>query len=286
MRWAARTAWTTWSFAVLPTICWRPSRTLAEATWTASAASRRRASLRGNDLTSRAVQPALILQRSQRSGAGLSPRRRPNPRAGPERATGAEPPTSRATPALAREPATSRSPAALARETVTSRPPAAPAREAVTSRPPAAPTRHHVSAAIRREVWARDAGRCAYTDHPGRRCPETAWSCITAKRLRWAARTPWTTWSFGVLPNLLDASGSPLWQPDRCSGNRIGALATGSVLWQPDRCSGNRIGALDRSSSWGPTTSVPPPLVRSSCDRSPIRTLRTTLARWCAKHFH
>src|SRR5690606_40812169 len=59
------------------------------------------------------------------------------------------------------------------REPVTSRPPAAPAREAVTSRPPAAPARRHVSAAIRREVWARDAGRCAYTDHRGRRCPET-----------------------------------------------------------------------------------------------------------------
>src|SRR5690606_28868310 len=64
-RWAARTAWTTWSFGVLPTICWRPSRTLAEATWTASAARRRRASLRGKDLTSRAVAPDLTLQRSQ-----------------------------------------------------------------------------------------------------------------------------------------------------------------------------------------------------------------------------
>src|SRR5690606_29938210 len=53
------------------------------------------------------------------------------------------------------------------------RPPAAPAREAVPSRAPAAPARRHVSAAIRREVWARDAGRCAYTDHRGRRCPET-----------------------------------------------------------------------------------------------------------------
>src|SRR5690606_8778013 len=59
------------------------------------------------------------------------------------------------------------------RKTVTSRPPAAPAREAVTSRATAAPARRHVSAAIRREVWARDAGRCAYTDHRGRRCPET-----------------------------------------------------------------------------------------------------------------
>src|SRR5690606_7196728 len=65
-RWAARTAWTTWSFGVLPTICWRPSRTLADATWTASAARRRRASLRGKDLTSRAVDPDLTLQRSQR----------------------------------------------------------------------------------------------------------------------------------------------------------------------------------------------------------------------------
>src|SRR5690606_38142676 len=70
-------------------------------------------------------------------------------------------------------PLTSRAPAALAREAVTSRAPAAPAREAVTSRATAAPARRHVSAAIRREVWARDAGRCAYTDDRGRRCPGT-----------------------------------------------------------------------------------------------------------------
>src|SRR5690554_251317 len=81
--------------------------------------------------------------------------------------------TSRPPAAPAREAVTSRAPAAPARETMTARPPAAPAREAVTSRPPAAPARRHVSAAIRREVWARDAGRCAYTDHRGRRCPET-----------------------------------------------------------------------------------------------------------------
>src|SRR5690606_7010658 len=62
-RWAARTPWTTWSFGVPPTICWRPSRTLAEATWTAGAARRRRASLRGRDLTARAVAPDLTLQR-------------------------------------------------------------------------------------------------------------------------------------------------------------------------------------------------------------------------------
>src|SRR5690606_29565717 len=135
-----------------------------------------------------------------------------SPRRGPSPATGAEPPTSRATPAPEREKVTSRAPAALARETVTARPPAAPAREAmtarppaalareaetsrasaglaretVTARPPAAPAREavtsrapaalarrHVSAAIRREVWARDAGRCAYTDDRRRRCPET-----------------------------------------------------------------------------------------------------------------
>src|SRR5690606_20922039 len=90
-RWAARTPWTTWSFGVLPTICWRPSRTLAEATWTASAARRRRPSLRGKDLATRAEEPDLTLQRSQRSGAGLSPRRGPSPQ------------TSRATPAPARE---------------------------------------------------------------------------------------------------------------------------------------------------------------------------------------
>src|SRR5690606_4421819 len=71
------------------------------------------------------------------------------------------------------ETVTSRPPAAPARETLPARPPTAPAREAVTSRAPAAPARSHVSAAIRREVWARDAGRCAYTDHRGRRCPET-----------------------------------------------------------------------------------------------------------------
>src|SRR5690606_12039216 len=64
-RWAARTPWTTWSFGVLPTICWRPSRTSVEATWTAGAARRRRASLRRKDLTSRAVAPDLTLQRSQ-----------------------------------------------------------------------------------------------------------------------------------------------------------------------------------------------------------------------------
>src|SRR5690606_32177157 len=94
--------------------------------------------------------------------------------------------TSRPPAALAREAVTSRPPAALARETVTSRglaaparesltsqAPAAPAREAVTSQAPAAPARRHVSAATRREVWARDAGRCAYTDDRGRRCPET-----------------------------------------------------------------------------------------------------------------
>src|SRR5690606_21158054 len=62
-RWAARTPWTTWSFGVLPTICWRPSRTLAEATWTAGAARRRRASPRGKDLTTRAAEPDLTLQR-------------------------------------------------------------------------------------------------------------------------------------------------------------------------------------------------------------------------------
>src|SRR5690606_3702660 len=77
--------YTTLFRSVLPTICWRPSRTLAEATWTAGAARRRRASLRGKDLTSRAVEPDLTLQRSQRSRAGPSP------------ATGAEPPTSRST---------------------------------------------------------------------------------------------------------------------------------------------------------------------------------------------
>src|SRR5690606_5205373 len=67
----------------------------------------------------------------------------------------------------------SQAPAASARKPVTSRPPAAPARKPVTSRAPAAPARRHVSAAIRREVWARDAGRCAYTDDRGRRSPET-----------------------------------------------------------------------------------------------------------------
>src|SRR5690606_22319279 len=81
--------------------------------------------------------------------------------------------TSRAPAALARETLTSRALAALAREAVTSSPPAAPARETVTSRPLAALARRHVSAAIRREVWTRDAGRCAYTDDRGRRCPET-----------------------------------------------------------------------------------------------------------------
>src|SRR5690606_32654253 len=45
MRWAARTPWTTSSVGVLPTIRWQPSRTLAEATWTAGAARRRRASV-------------------------------------------------------------------------------------------------------------------------------------------------------------------------------------------------------------------------------------------------
>ena len=39
--------------------------------------------------------------------------------------------------------------------------------------PNTAPARRYVSAAIRREVWARDAGRCAYTDDRGRRCAET-----------------------------------------------------------------------------------------------------------------
>src|SRR5690606_21131164 len=135
-----------------------------------------------------------------------------SPRRGPSPATGAEPPTSRATPAPAREAVTSQAPAAPARETATARPPAAPAREAMTARPPAALARagetsraaaglargavtskapaapareavtprapaalarRHVSAAIRREVWARAAGRCAYTDDRGRRCPET-----------------------------------------------------------------------------------------------------------------
>src|SRR5690606_32945228 len=76
-RWAARTAWITWSFGVLLTICWRPSRTLAEATWTAGAARRRRASLRGKDLTSRAAEPDLTLQRSHRPEATGSVR---NPR--------------------------------------------------------------------------------------------------------------------------------------------------------------------------------------------------------------
>ncbi|HLV19539.1 MAG TPA: HNH endonuclease signature motif containing protein, partial [Polyangiaceae bacterium] len=80
---------------------------------------------------------------------------------------------SRAPAAPAREAVTSRARAASARETVTSRAPAASARETLPSRPPAALARRHVSAAIRREVWARDAGRCAYTDHRGRRCPET-----------------------------------------------------------------------------------------------------------------
>src|SRR5690606_30445701 len=78
-RWAARTAWTTWSSGVLPTICWRPSRILAEGTWTAGAARRRRASLSGKDLTSRAVQQDLTLRRGQRSEAGPKPRRGPNP---------------------------------------------------------------------------------------------------------------------------------------------------------------------------------------------------------------
>src|SRR5690606_29137545 len=81
--------------------------------------------------------------------------------------------TARPPAAPAREPVTSQTPAAAAREAVTSRAPAAPARETVPSRLPAALARRHVSAAIRREVWARDAGRCAYADDRGRRCPET-----------------------------------------------------------------------------------------------------------------
>src|SRR5690606_3429122 len=81
--------------------------------------------------------------------------------------------TSRAPATPAREAVTSRAPAAPAREAATSRPHAAPAREAVTSRAPAALARRHVSAAIRREVWARGAGWCADTDHRGQRCPET-----------------------------------------------------------------------------------------------------------------
>ncbi len=81
--------------------------------------------------------------------------------------------TSGAPAALARKAVTAGAPTALAREGVPSRAPAALAREAVTSRAPAALARRHVIAAIRREVWARDAGQCAYTDPRGRRCPET-----------------------------------------------------------------------------------------------------------------
>src|SRR5690554_5948122 len=91
----------------------------------------------------------------------------------PAREAARETVTPRAPAAPAREAATSRAHAAPAREPVTSRAPAALAREAETSRAPAAPARRHVRAATRREVWARDAGRCAYTDDRGRRCPET-----------------------------------------------------------------------------------------------------------------
>ena len=45
--------------------------------------------------------------------------------------------------------------------------------DAAPARGSAAPARRHVSVAVRREVWARDAGRCAYTDDRGRRCAET-----------------------------------------------------------------------------------------------------------------
>ena len=60
----------------LLTICWRPSRTLAEATWTAGAARRRRASLRGKDDLAGGGAGA-DLQRSHRSEATGSVR---NPR--------------------------------------------------------------------------------------------------------------------------------------------------------------------------------------------------------------
>src|SRR5690606_20940901 len=74
-RWAARTAWITWSFGVLLTICWRPSRTLAEATWFAVAPRRPRAPLRGKVLTPRAAAPDLPLQRSHRREATGSVRK-------------------------------------------------------------------------------------------------------------------------------------------------------------------------------------------------------------------
>ena len=113
-RGAARTAWTTWSSGVLPTICWRPSRTWPKphgaqaregaaeprcagrcrraslrgkvppslaaregATEPRCAGRCHRASLRGKDLTARAVAPDLTLRRSQRSEATGSVR---NPR--------------------------------------------------------------------------------------------------------------------------------------------------------------------------------------------------------------
>src|SRR5690606_4826375 len=91
-RWAARTPWTTWSFAVLPTICWRPSRTLAEATWTASAARRRRAAPARHDRGdegadgSRDAERSAVRGRSALLGEGTAPwtlrTRRPELRGG------------------------------------------------------------------------------------------------------------------------------------------------------------------------------------------------------------
>jgi 5-methylcytosine-specific restriction endonuclease McrA len=36
-----------------------------------------------------------------------------------------------------------------------------------------APAREHIPAAVRREVWKRDGGRCAWTRADGRRCTST-----------------------------------------------------------------------------------------------------------------
>src|SRR5690606_257761 len=91
----------------------------------------------------------------------------------------------------------------------------APELEAATRRAATAtataPARRHVGAAVRREMWARDGGRRAYTDdRGGAGSRPVAWSCITDARMPAADRTRLQTSSYEPGPAARRAENRPI----------------------------------------------------------------------------
>ena len=88
----------------------------------------------------------------------------------------------------------------------------------------------HIPAAIRREVWARDGGRCTYVSPQGRQCgavPESFWSFIIRYRGRIVGSTLPPISICAVAPTINTKPSWPLvasiWRPTERAHPRVGS---------------------------------------------------------------